>query len=219
MAGPWALEDLLPFSPQVYWRLFALENAAVWPAQPLLLAAGVLLVLCLLRGWKPSGWWFGPTLGAAWFWVGWQFVALRYGTVNWAGPTLAWAFYVEGALLAALGLSGRWTLAGSGKQARPGIGLLAAAFLAWPVLAPLDGRTWHEVEVFAVAPDPTAAATLALLALAERGRWTALLCVVPVLWLAVSTLTLFTMGAWQGWAVLAALLAGLTVRVATLRIT
>ena len=184
MAGPWTLEDLLPFSPQVYWRLFALENAAVWPAQPLLVAAGALLVLCLLRGWQPSGWWFGPTLGAAWFRVGWQFVALRYGTVNWAGPTLAWAIYVEGALLAAL-----------------------------------DGRTWHEVEVFAVAPDPTAAATLTLLALAERGRWTALLCVVPVLWRAVSTLTLFTMGAWQGWAVLAALLAGLTVWVATLRIT
>ena len=87
------------------------------------------------------------------------------------------------------------------------------------LLAALDGRTWHEVEVFAVTPDPTAAATLTLLALAERGRRTALLCVVPVLWLAVSTLTLFTMGAWQGWAVLAALLAGLTVWVATLRIT
>ena len=90
-----------------------------------------------------------------------------------------------------------------------GIGLLAAALLAWPVFAPLDGRSWQEAEVFAVAPDPTAAATLALLALAERSRWTALLCVVQALWLAVSALTLFTMGAWQGWAVLAALLAGL----------
>ena len=29
-----ALEDLLPFSPRVYWRLFALENEAVWPGQP-----------------------------------------------------------------------------------------------------------------------------------------------------------------------------------------
>jgi len=54
-----------------------------------------------------------------------------------------------------------------------------------------------------------AVATLALLALAARGRWTALLCAVPALWLALSALTLFTMGVWQGWAVLAALLAGL----------
>ena len=49
---------------------------------------------------------------------------------------------------------------------------------------------------------------LTLLALAAQGRWTALLCVVPALWLALSALTLVTMGVWQGWAVLAALLAG-----------
>ena len=209
MAGSWVPEDLLPFSARVYWRLFALENEAVWPAQPLLLAVGALLVLCLLRGWRPSGWWLGPALGAAWLWAGWQFVALRYGTVTWAAPPLAWGFYAEGALLAALGHTGRPAFARRGSGARVGIGLLAAALLAWPVFAPLDGRSWREAEVFAVAPDPTAAATLALLALAERSRWTALLCVVPALWLAVSALTLFTMGAWQGWAVLAALLAGL----------
>ena len=91
-----------------------------------------------------------------------------------------------------------------------GLGLFVAA-LVWPALAPLDGRPWREAEVFAIAPDPTAIATLGLLALAERSRWTALLGIAPVLWLALSTLTLVTMGAWQGWAVLAALLAGLAV--------
>ena len=209
MSFSWALEDLLPFSPQVYWRLFALENEAVWPAQPLLLTAGALLILCLLRGWRPTGRWLGPALGAAWIWTGSQFVALHYGTVNWAAPTIAWVFYAEGALLAAVGLSGRPAFAGRGRGAHAGIGLLAAALLAWPLFAPLDGRSWHEAEVFAVAPDPTATATLALLALTERNRWSALLCVVPALWLALSALTLFTMGAWQGWAVLAVLLTGL----------
>ena len=209
MAGSWALEDFLPFSPRAYWRLFALENEAVWPVQPLLLAAGALLVLLLSRGWRPSGRWFGPALGAAWLWAGWQFVALRYGTLNWAAPTLAWGFYAQGAFLMALGLLGRLVFEGQARAARARIGLLAAAFLAWPLLAPLDGRSWREAEVFGVAPDPTAAATLALIALAARGRWMALLCVVPALWLAVSGLTLFTMGVWQGWAVLGALAAGL----------
>lgn len=206
MAG---LEDLLLFEPRVYWRLFALENEAVWPAQPVLLTAGGLLVLCLLRGWRPSWRWLGPVLGAAWLWAGWQFVALRYGTINWAAPTFAWGFYAEAALLAALGLSGRLSFATGGMRARAAIALLAAAFLGWPLLAPLGGRSWHEAEVLAVAPDPTAAATLALLALAERSRWTALLCVAPALWLAVAVLTLVTMGVWQAWVVLAFLLAGL----------
>ena len=213
MAGTWAPEDFLLFSPRAYWRLFALENGSVWPVQLPLLAAGALLLLVLLRGRRPSGRWFGPALGfalaAAWLWSGWQFVALRYGTINWAAPMLAWGFYAEAALLAALGLSGRLAFAGRGKRAQAGIGLLAAAVLAWPLLAPLDGRPWQEAEVFAVAPDPTAIATLALLALAPRSRWTVPLAVVPALWLAVSALTLFTMGAWQGWAVFAALIAGL----------
>ena len=205
----WSLEDLLLFEPRVYWRLFALENESVWPAQPAVLAAVVLLVLCFIWGRQPSGRWLGPVLGAAWLWTGWQFVALRYGTVNWAAPTLAWGFYAEAALLAGLGLAGRIVFTQHGRGAWLGLGLVAAA-LVWPVLAPLDGRPWREAEVFAIAPDPTAIATLGLLALAARSRWTALLCVAPVLWLALSTLTLLTMGAWQGWAVLTALLAGLT---------
>ena len=204
----WTLEDLLPFSPQVYWRLFALENESVWPAQPVVLAAVALLVLGFILNRRPSGRWLGPVLGAAWLWTGWHFVALRFGTVNWLAPTLAWGFCAEAALLAGLGLSGRIVFMRRRRGAWFGIGLLAAA-LVWPVLAPLDGRPWREAEVLAIAPDPTAIATLGLLALAERSRWTALLCAAPVLWLATSALTLFTMDAWQGWAVLAALLVGL----------
>ena len=127
----------------------------------------------------------------------------------YAAPTLAWGFYAEAALTAGLGLSGRLVFMQRGRGARFGIALLMAAVLIWPLLAPLDGRPWHEAEVIVIAPDPTAIATLGLLALAERSRWTALLCVAPVLWLALSVLTLVTMGAWQGWAVLAALLVGL----------
>ena len=152
----WVLEDLLLFSPRVYWRLFALENDALWPAQPVLLAAAALLALCLLRGWRPTGLWLGPMLGAAWLWTGWHFVALRYGTVNWAAPTFAWGFYAEAGLLAGIGLSGRLVFARRGVGAWFGIALLAAAALAWPAFAPLDGRSWHEAEVVALAPDPTA---------------------------------------------------------------
>ena len=202
-------EDLLPFSPDVYWRLFALENDALWPLQPAVLAAVTLLVLGLARGRRPSGRWLGPVLGAAWLWTGWHFVALRYGTVNWVAPALAWGFYAQAAMLTALGLSRRLVFLRRGPGAWLGIGLLGAGALAWPIFAPLDGRSWRETEVFAISPDPTAVATLGLLALAARTRWTALLCVVPVLWLAVSALTLLTMEAWQGWAVLAALLSGL----------
>ncbi len=205
----WAVEDLLPFSPRAYWRLFALENEAVWPVQPLLLAAGLLLLTVLARGWRPPARWLALPLAAAWAWTGWQFVALGYGSLNWAAPALAWGFYMQALLLAALGLSGRLALLRRGRAARPGLALFAAGLLVWPALAALDGRSWREAEVAALAPDPTAIATLGLLALAPRHGWTALLQAIPALWLGLSGLTLLTMGAWQGWAALAAGLAGL----------
>lgn len=217
MDGFRALADMLPFEPRVYWRLFALENELVWPAQPLLLAAGAALLFGLLRGWRPSGRWPGPALGAAWLWTGWQFVALGYGAVNWAAPRFAWGFYAEAALLAALGLSGRLAFSRRGPGAGAGIGLIAAALFAWPLLAVLDGRSWREAEIVAIAPDPTAIATLGLLALAPRSGRTALLCLPPALWLALSALTLLAMGAWQGWTVLAALAAGLAAQGSRLR--
>ena len=217
MDGFRALADLLPFEPRVYWRLFQLENEALWPVQPLLLAAGAALLYGLLRGRRLSGRWLGPALGAAWLWTGWQFVALGYGAINWAAPRFACGFYAEAALLAALGLSGRLAFSRQGRGAGAGIGLLAAALFAWPLLALLDGRSWREAEVAAIHPDPTAIATLGFLALAPRSRWTALLCLPPALWLALSALTLLAMGAWQGWAVLAALAAGLAAQSPRLR--
>ena len=119
MTGSVIAEDLVPFEPRAYWRLFALQNELVWPAQLFVLTAGVWLAFVLARGKRPAGRWPGPVLGAVWFWIGWQFVALRYGTLNWAAPYLDWGFYAEAALLAVLGCSGRcsFTLRGKGTIA------------------------------------------------------------------------------------------------------
>jgi len=58
-------------------------------------------------------------------------------------------------------------------------------------------------EIFGVAADPTAIASVAVLALV-RGRMRGLLLVIPVLWCAVAAATLWAMNAPEGWIVLAA---------------
>ena len=45
-------EDFLLFSPRVYWRMFELHNAALWPLHLLTLAAGLLIIL--LIAWRPG---------------------------------------------------------------------------------------------------------------------------------------------------------------------
>ena len=91
----YSLSDFLLFSPRTYYRLFQLYNLAIWPAQLLALALGVL-ILALLR---PGPVWKGrvvPTvLAACWLWVAWAFLFKRYAPVNWAAHYFAYGFAAE----------------------------------------------------------------------------------------------------------------------------
>ncbi len=185
--------DFLLFSARAYWRLFELQNAALWPlplAGPLL---GVLLLWLALR--QPgAGRLTFAILAVLWALVGWSFVWNRYAEINWAAAYLAPLFAVQGLLLL-----GAAFLPTRPRPARPvstaAIGLLLAGLaLAYPVLAPLGGRPWAAAEVFGVAPEPTAIGTLALLLLLGAPRW---LLPIPILWCLLGGATLWTMGAWE----------------------
>jgi hypothetical protein len=79
------------------------------------------------------------------------------------------------------------------------------------MVGPLLGRGWRGVEIFGVAPDPTAVATLGILLLA-RGRGRGLLMVIPVLWCAITGALLLAMKAPDAW--IAPLAAALAVSIA-----
>ena len=87
-------EDFLLFSPRVYWRMFELHNAALWPLQVLALAAGLLIILLL--AWRPRGYarWLALLLAILWIFVGWTFLWNRYADINWAAAYVAPAFVV-----------------------------------------------------------------------------------------------------------------------------
>jgi hypothetical protein len=200
-------EDFLLFSPRVYWRLFELHNDALWPGQ--LAALALLLTLAVLAAVRPPGHGRLVAAGLALAWVvsGWTFVWSRYATINWAAEYLAPLFAAEALLLALVATFGGLRGARRGAAALVGwtLVLLAAAM---PLAAPLFGRSWATAEVFALAPDPTAIATLGL-ALTLAGRAALWLLPIPLLWCAASALTLWTMGEPSLWLPLAACLATL----------
>lgn len=204
----YSLSDLLMFSAKTYYRLFELYNLAIWPAQLLAGAIGVALLACVARGGAASGRLAAGLLAACWMWVAWAFHAERYAAINSAGACFAIAFAIEALLLLWMGsVRGMLALA----PARAPLGLLLFGLLGYPLLAAASGRSWRQMEVFGVAPDPTAMATLGLLLLTTRVRW--LLLPVPLLWCAISGATLWTMRAPDAWitplfALLALLLAG-----------
>ena len=216
--------DLLMFSPTIYWRLFESLNRQAWPVGVALLVAGMLI-----------GWWWARTasrpcagsaraatalMALAWLWVAWAFFWQSFAPINTAAEAFAWMFLVQafGFGLLALSPGLRWASALKGRT-RVGLALSVWALIGHPTLAWVFGRPGIQAEWLGLAPDPTAIAALALLLLLDaprplsRALWGAL-WIVPIVWCAVTSLTLWTLGEAQAWVVLA--LAGVALGAAAL---
>ncbi|MDT4857118.1 DUF6064 family protein [Hydrogenophaga sp.] len=202
--------DFLMFAPGTYWRLFELHNQALWPAQVLAVLVGLAIVAGLCRG--QAGALRGAALALAlgWAFVAWTFLWQRYAAINWAAIGVAWGFGVQAIGLLVLSTRPSLLMAAEPRRRLAGLGLVLWSLLAHPVLAPALGRPWAQAEVFGLAPDPTAIATLGVLLCADAAtRATRVLLGAlragALAWCAMSAATLGTMGSAQGWVMLAAM--------------
>jgi hypothetical protein len=192
------LSDFLLFSPRVYWRMFELHNQALWPLPLVTLALGIAALACAILRPRQSGLTVAILLAIAWAWVGWSFVWERYASINWTAAYAAPLFAVEVVLILILGaVLNPLSFDPRGLRGAGGL-LLVTLALGYPLLAPLFGRPWQGAEVFGIAPDPTAIATLGFLLMARRSS-TLPLYPVPVLWCLMSSLTLWAMEDAQAW--------------------
>ncbi len=206
--------DFLMFSPRIYWRLFESINIALWPAQALVLVAGLFWIARQAQPTRtlPATWWraTAAVLALGWGFVAWAFLLQRFAPIQPAAGAFAIAFTVQALALATLAAVGGVRGVGSGPRRRAGLALAAWALFGYPLLPALFDRPWQQAEVFALAPDPTAIATLAVLLLTaactHAARWLLrALWVVPLAWCVISATTLWTMGSSQPWWVLAAM--------------
>ena len=156
--------DFLMFSPRIYWRLFASINEAFWPAQPALIALG-LAWLARARAQRLAAGALAVTSAV----VAWAFLWQRFTPINWPAQYFALAFALQVVVLSTLTVGGGLHASELAWRRRTGITLIAWALLGHPLLAPAFGRPWTEAEVFGLAPDPTAIATLGWLLVVEAG--------------------------------------------------
>jgi hypothetical protein len=189
------LSDFLMFSPRTYWRLIENYNQAIWPAQVVALAAGLVL-LWLAADWRTHGGrWIAGLLALAWMCVAWAFHWERYAGINWAAQYMAMAFALQAFLLIVLGVLGRDTPVPAASIVQ-GLGWLMAGvgIVLYPLAVLVGDRPWAQAEVFAVMPEPTALATLGLVLasnhLSPVRRWA--LAIIPVLSLLLGAATLWT---------------------------
>ena len=213
------LSDLLLFSAHTYRRLFEIYNAAIWPAQFVAAGAGLTILALLRRATATASRGISAILAACWLWTGVAFLARRYATINWSAMGFAWGFGVEAALLWIGVLRGRLLFElPTDAGGRAGLGIFVFALVVEPLIGPLLGRGWKGLELFGLAPDPTAVATLGLCLLVRaRRRWPLIL--IPALWSVYTGIFLLAMKAPDFWipALAAALSMALLIRQARLR--
>lgn len=188
--------DLLMFSPRTYYRLFELYNVEWWPLQLLALALGAAVLLQWRRHSDFAGRALSAILALCWLWVAWAYHWQRYADINLAANYYARAFALEALLLLWLGVvRGRFAVApAGGVRQRIGLALFLFALLCYPLIGPLLGRSYTQAEIFGMAPDPTALATLGIPLLSgERPPWW--LFAIPLAWCLISGATLWVMHA------------------------
>lgn len=200
------LSDFLLFSPRTYYRLFELYNAELWPLHGLALGVGLALLVLAAR--QRSVWTVRAAcalLAACWLWVAWAFHLQRFASINWAATWFAGAFAAEGLLLLLGVVLPRQQFGRAGKpRALIGWGLLVFALTVQPWVGVPWGRPLSQAEVFGLAPDPTALATLGLLllhgpAIAAGPGIMWLAWPIPVGWCLISGATLWSMHAADAW--------------------
>lgn len=178
------LSRMLPFSAEVFYRLFEQYNAAIWPAQIVAYLLGLLVVaLALLDPRLGGGRIVAAALAAFWLWTGLVYHIVFFAKINF----MAWAF---GVLFVVQGLLFLWSGALRGRlrfrfapapHGWAGLALVAFAMVGYPLAGGLVGHGWPRAPVFGVTPCPTTIFTFGILLLAEP-RIPLRLMIIPALW-------------------------------------
>ncbi|WP_419909177.1 DUF6064 family protein [Hoeflea sp.] len=210
------LSDFVMFSERVYQRQIQLYNENWLGLQVVALILAGVIFWHMLKPSGRSGRVIPILLALAWFWVGWSFLWARYAEINLLALYAAPAFALQGlALLVIAGLPGGLRVKLPRDPLRlPAITLLFFALFLYPLIALLAGEPVMSAEFFALMPDPTAVATLAVVSMcAGPMRW--LLMLVPLAWCLCSAAVLWVLESAQFWPL--ALLVAVAVLLAAIR--
>lgn len=173
----------LPFTVEQFFGVFTAYNAAIWPAQIVAYALGLVAVGALWLRATHAARLILAVLALMWLWIGVGYHWLFFSTINPAARVFAILFAVQSVLLAVVALERPGVSIRLGRDFRSvaGFAFIGYALLFYPALGLRAGHGLIAGPMFGVAPCPATIFTIGLLLL-MRGRAVAWLSVIPFLW-------------------------------------
>ena len=182
----YSLSDFLMFSPEAYFRLYEINNTTLWPLQIIVVLAALAICFLSLKKDPQSDRVISIILAMFWALIAWQFFYQLFAKINLAAPWYSIGFAIESVALLMIFFTGR------NRFSKTGFLLFLYALLIQPLIGVLSGRDWPGMEIFGIAPDPTALGTLGLLMM-RTGMAAKILTLIPLAWCVVSGLTYLAM--------------------------
>lgn len=198
----------VPFTVEQFLEVFRRYNDAVWPAQWVLYALGIAVVVLAFRSTPEAGRVVSGILAALWLWMGVVYHLTFFRVINPAAVVFGIAFIAEAALFAWLGAwRGRLSFRARRDLAAVVGGLFVLyALVVYPLLGYALGHRYPVAPTFGL-PCPTVIFTFGLLLCTDAPVPRSVL-LVPVLWAAVGTSAAVQLGMREDFGLLAAAVVG-----------
>jgi hypothetical protein len=185
---------MLPFSRAEFFTVFARYNESVWPAQAVLYALAIIVVVLALRRSVAASRGTPAVLAVLWLWMGIVYHAGFFADINPVALVFAVIFIVQSVLFAVLAVRPK---AGAFQPRRDLAGwaggvLVVLGLLIYPILSVAAGHHYPAQPTFGL-PCPTTIFTLGMLLWAiDTIPWPVL--IIPVLWAAIGTVAAIQLG-------------------------
>jgi hypothetical protein len=203
-----------PFTIDQFLDVFRRYNAAVWPAQWILGALGLVAIVLALTGRRSASRWVSIILALLWLWMAAAYHLAFFTSINRAAIAFAAAFAVQAAVFTWVAFRTPAVTYRPRSRVAAIIGavLIIYAIVVYPVLGYALGHRYPAAPTFGV-PCPTTILTLGLVVWAGRSLPRRVL-VVPLAWSLVATSAAVNLGMIEDFGLLAAAIATtLTIRV------
>lgn len=146
----------MPFSTEQFFEVFRRYNEAVWPAQLLLLAGGLVTLVLAFRPGRRAGRAASAILAVLWLWMGAVYHIGSFRKINPVAVVFGVVFVLQAGLFAWMGVSrGRLTFhAERSARGVAGAFLILYALGIYPIVAALIGHRYPAAPTFGL-PYPT----------------------------------------------------------------